>query len=259
MGIHLITCMYTNLADNTYKREYPIDVHNECEHDEYQHHIDEDGIQYQPTYVCHGNGETLYMYLQTHGSGNFSVYVNGEEIEVNIPIDCSASITPLGKLIDGETYEIVVYSEYGEFILDHNQLHFYTFDLSEFQKTIQTVQSNQLHIDPGYTEDRIEGTITISEEYPILFTSIPYDKNWRIYVDGQQIQLYMIETTIESGVEKIPVLDAVIAAELTPGEHEIVMEYRSTELAIGAAVSLAGLIVFLGIICNEKRKTGRMS
>ena len=78
-------------------------------------------------------------------------------------------------------------------------------------------------------------------------------------MDGQQAQPCMIESSSDSGSEKIPVLDAVVAAELTPGEHEIVIEYRSTELLIGTAISLAGVMALVAIICIEKRRKGRSS
>lgn len=94
----------------------------------------------------------------------------------------------------------------------------------------------------------------MSEDYPILFTSIPYDKNWLIYVDGQRVQTCMIESSGDSGSVKIPVSDAVVAVELTPGEHEIVIEYRSTELLIGTAISLVGLMLIGAIIYSAKRK-----
>lgn len=243
------------LTDSTYEKQYSVDMHSECDHDDHHHHI----VPNQQTYICYGNGDFLYMYLNTHGNRDFKVYVNGVEVEVNVPLDCSASITPVGKLANGEQYEIVIYSEDGQVICDLSQSWLYTLNLADFQKIITRLQNNQLNIDPVSSEDRIEGTITISEEYPILFTSIPYDKNWRIYVDGQRVQPCMIEASGNTGSIDTPVLDAVVAAEVSPGEHEIVIEYRSTELMIGVAVSLAGLIVFGAIICGEKRKAGRTS
>ena len=247
--------MAVETMEITYDHQYPVDIHSECEHDEHHLHIQPN----QQTFVCYGNGDPLYMYFNTHGNRDFSVYVNGVAVELNLPLDCSASITSLGVLDEGEKYEIVICSEYSPIIYSPDQNWFYTLDYSEFQRVVNTLQNNQLNINPESTEDRIVGTMTISEDYPILFTSIPYDKNWRIYVDGQQAQPCMIESSSDSESEKIPVLDAVVAAELTPGEHEIVIEYRSTELLIGTAISLAGVMALVAIICIEKRRKGRSS
>ena len=45
--------------------------------------------------------------------------------------------------------------------------------------------------------------------------------------------------------------------ELTPGEHEIIFEYQSTELIFGTIISISGLAVFLGIIWGEKIKKSK--
>ena len=216
-------------------------------------------IPYQKTFVCRGNGEPLYMYLNSLVNRGFSVYINGTKIELNLPADCSSSITSIGMLEDGEEYEIMICSKYTPIDYSPNQILFYTLDLNEFKRMVSVLQNNQLIISSESTEDRIVGTVTMSEKYPILFTSIPYDKNWHIYVDGQMVQPCMIESSSDLKNARIPLLDAVVAVELTPGDHEIVIEYRPMELLIGTAISLAGVIVLVAIINIEKRKTRRVS
>ena len=240
------------LSDSTYDLQLPFENGYVCEH-EGHNHTEENGEEYikehSRTYVGCGNGEFLYMYLPVY-SNDLSVFINGELVEVNTPLDCSASITPLGRFAVGEKYEITIYSENIKMLFDESQKYFYTFDMSEFQYTIETIQKNQLKVAPGFSEDRIAGNITATEDYPILFTSIPYDKNWQIYVDGERVKAY-----IADGHKCVtPVIDSLIAVELTPGEHEIIFEYQSTELIIGTIISISGLAVFLIIIFDEKMK-----
>lgn len=247
--------MAVGVLDNTSETHYTVDMYSECEHGD-QH---QDMIPYQKTFVCRGNGEPLYMYLNSLVNRGFSVYINGTKIELNLPADCSSSITSIGMLEDGEEYEIMICSKYTPIDYSPNQILFYTLDLNEFKRMVSFLQNNQLIISSKSTEDRIVGTVTMSEKYPILFTSIPYDKNWHIYADGQMVQPCMIESSSDLKNARIPVLDAVVAVELTPGDHEIVIEYRPMELLIGTAISLAGVIVLVAIINIEKRKTRRVS
>ena len=243
------------LSYATYELQLPLENGYMCEH-EGHNHTEWSGEEYikehSRTYVGYGNGEFLYMYLPVY-SNDLSVFINGELIEVNTPLDCSASITPLGRFADGEKYEITIYSENIKMLFDESQKYFYTFDISEFQCIIETIKKNQLRVAPGFSEDRIAGNITATEDYPILFTSIPYDKNWKIYVDGERVKPY-----IADGHECVTqIIDSLMSVELTPGEHEIVFEYQSTELVIGTVISISGLAVFLGIIWGEKIKKSK--
>lgn len=243
------------LSDPTYEWQLPFENGYVCKHEKHDHteeSVEEYIKEHSRTYVGYGNGEFLYMYLPVY-SNDLSVFINGEAIEVNTPLDCSASITPLGWFVDGEKYEITIYSENIKMLFDESQKYFYTFDMSEFQYTIESTQKNQLRVSPGFSEYRIAGNITATEDYSILFTSIPYDKNWKIYVNGERVKPYIVDRN-----ECVtPVIDSLITVELTPGEHEIIFEYQSTELIFGTIISISGLAVFLGIIWGEKIKKSK--
>ena len=65
-----------------------------------------------------------------------------------------------------------------------------------------------------WTDTELSGTIH-SDGYKTMFTSIPYDKGWKLFVDG-------VET------ETRPVFDTFIAADLAEGDHEISFTYNFT-------------------------------
>ena len=65
----------------------------------------------------------------------------------------------------------------------------------------------------SYRDDYIEGSIDVSDN-EIIFTSIPYDESWQIYIDGNK-------------VEPLKLLDSLIGIEVDKGHHEIKMEYKN--------------------------------
>ena len=84
------------------------------------------------------------------------------------------------------------------------------------------------------------------EERSVLFTSIPFDKNWQIYVDGEQVHP---DTTGKTA--------SLLMLELSPGEHEIVFEYKPHEFILGMEISIAGMICFgiiIGIDSYKRKK-----
>ena len=72
-----------------------------------------------------------------------------------------------------------------------------------------------------------------------MFTSIPYDEGWSVYVDGKK-------------AEKIKIMDAFIGLKLEKGQHEIEFKYLSSGIIEGAIISVASLALLL-LICLVKK------
>ncbi len=84
--------------------------------------------------------------------------------------------------------------------------------------------------------DYIAATVTATEERPLLFTSIPYDDSWYIYVDGILTQ-------------SVPLLeDAFLGVALTPGEHLIEFRYIEEGSNTGAWITLISFGILLLLI-----------
>lgn len=91
--------------------------------------------------------------------------------------------------------------------------------------------------------DYISATVTATEERPLLFTSIPYDASWYIYVDGILTQ-------------SMPVLeDAFLGVALEPGEHLIQFRYIEEGSNLGARITLIafGIVLLLVLGYAVKR------
>ena len=95
------------------------------------------------------------------------------------------------------------------------------------EKAYDILKKNQIEY-TKYKDNIIEGTINV-EKNQLIFTSIPYDTNWKISIDGER-------------VNAIRILDSLIGIEVRPGKHKIKMEYKSNFL-IPFLVSITSLIV----------------
>lgn len=76
-----------------------------------------------------------------------------------------------------------------------------------------------------------------------LLLSIPYDKGWKVTVDGTAVEL----SPAYGG--------SMSLIEVSAGEHEIEMTYRSPGLSIGMIVSLASTIALIQAMWITTRNT----
>ena len=96
-----------------------------------------------------------------------------------------------------------------------------------------------------YGNTYIDAYVTVPEERTVLFTSIPYDEGWTVYVDGVETQTHAV------------VGDAFLALELEPGYHDLEFEYAAPGARMGMTVSGVSVGLYVGCILIEymvKRK-----
>lgn len=97
-------------------------------------------------------------------------------------------------------------------------------------------------------DTEICGTVT-AKENQIIFTTLPYDKMWQVYVDGVRVETYKC-------------LDATVGFDITAGEHTIEMKYVPIQWYVGLAVTGLGCLIFstlviLEFVMNLRRKRNR--
>ena len=145
-----------------------------------------------------------------------------------------------------------VYSEFTSLVFDISQLNSSILDSSSVnfitpivnkKFKLPTVINENFSIynnlkeniisDTDYRDGYVKGTINVSNEKNLLYTSIPYDEGWSVTVDGKK-------------VDYLNILNGLIGIELDEGEHIIEFKYRVSGLIIGSIISILGLISFLG-------------
>ena len=113
--------------------------------------------------------------------------------------------------------------------------------VKDFSEMTAACKQNGLS-DVTFEGNSMTGTIT-NEESQMLCITIPYCEGWTAYVDGEETNLYQINT-LYSGIY------------LTPGKHTVQMTYHTPFLCEGVWISLCSLLIFAGIMrqYNMKKK-----
>lgn len=87
--------------------------------------------------------------------------------------------------------------------------------------------------------DKIVGNIDVTEDG--YFTlSVPYDKGFKVYVDGEKIEYEKVNT-------------AFIGFPINEGEHHIEIEYEAQFKKIGMILSLFGMVSYFLIVYKQNR------
>ncbi|MBQ8246452.1 MAG: YfhO family protein [Lachnospiraceae bacterium] len=131
-------------------------------------------------------------------------------------------------------------------MIRYQEADFCYYHPEELLKAYDILSQNQMNIHE-YGNTYILADVTVPEERTVLFTSIPYDEGWTVYVDG-------VETPTRAVVN-----GAFLALELEPGYHELEFEYEApgamTGMAIsGVSICVYGLLIGMEYLFVKKRK-----
>ena len=107
----------------------------------------------------------------------------------------------------------------------------YKLNMDIFTKDINILKQNQLE-NIEIKNNTMSASIDVEKD-SVLFTSIPYEKGWNVYVDGKKVKY-----------EKIA--NEFIGIKLNKGKHDIKMKYYSHHIGIGIVISIISLIVLIG-------------
>jgi uncharacterized membrane protein YfhO len=88
-----------------------------------------------------------------------------------------------------------------------------------------------------FKENNIEAYIDTDTSY--VYTSIPYDEGWTVYVDGEKVNTYALG-------------DALLTFDITPGTHKIEFKYIPKLLGLGILSTTISTIIII-ILCNYKK------
>lgn len=121
----------------------------------------------------------------------------------------------------------------------YEEANVYTIDNEKFIKAYNALKENKIEI-IKFKENDIEGIVNLKENKTI-FTSIPYDKGWKVYSNGKQIQTYKINNSL-------------LGFELEKGKNNITLKYTPNNIDIGIAISFTTLILSITYILVQKKK-----
>ena len=118
----------------------------------------------------------------------------------------------------------------------------FTIDEEKFVQGYEKLKSGQMEI-TEFSETKIVGTFE-ADDNEILYTSIPYDKGWKITIDGEEVSKDNI----------ISISDALIGVKVNSGKHTITFEYSIPYMNISCIISFVfTFILILAYVMYRKK------
>ena len=179
----------------------------------------------------------LYYYMASGDEKKVEILCNGKRvIDTNSENGYRYNVIDLGYFKKGETVEL-------EVLLLENSIKFkdamfYTLNEKNLNNIVSSLSKNDSLVIEENTGDYLKATINVTTNNKILYTSIPLDKGFSIYVDGKK-------------TDNLKIFDTLIGLELEKGEHIIEFKYVPRGLNAGAVISVISLLL---LFILKKRK-----
>ena len=191
----------------------------------------------------------MIINLTASSNDHIYVYINSRNLD-DVTIS-SATIDTTMHVTDGYILDLGYYNTYDSIHIElplkdevtYANVDFVLFTMNDevFIEGYNKLKSGQIEY-TEFTDTKIEGSF-IAENNEILYTSIPYDEGWNVYIDGKKA----------NNENLIKISDALLGIRVSEGEHTISLEYSIPYMKLATVVSLI-FIIFLLFICFIKNK-----
>lgn len=151
----------------------------------------------------------------------------------------SPAIIEMERREDQFAVRLIDYNEEG-ILSSYQRLFLYYQEEAELDRAHEILSRNQWEIEElrdGY----VRAWIDVPEDKSILFLSIPYDRGWRLLVDGREQELLEL---LEG---------SFLGARLPAGKHELVLRYTPRGKWAGILLSAGGAIVWVLLVEIERK------
>ncbi|WP_454970732.1 YfhO family protein [Dorea sp.] len=174
-----------------------------------------------------------------HPNKDVAVWINGIRNKLSakdhVYYNENKTFTYAVPLKDGEDNISVTFGK-GKYRLRHVQAY-----LGSLPERSELLYQSEIQVDKKQTEDNvIQGTIRVKKDGWFI-TSIPYDKHFKIYIDGKETEIQKVNT-------------AFLGCKIESGNHELKIIYHAPGTTTGKVLSLIGIAGFLLVLVQEKRK-----
>ena len=172
---------------------------------------------------------------------DFTVWLNGNELyseTYSLPQMLAVSQVRVGDVVD-----VALSCDANE--SGTMQISAAILDDTAFRKGYEVLSRSVLEL-TDFSTTRHSGTINCDRN-GLLYTSIPQNGNWHVYVDGKE-------------AETVLVGEAMTAVYLEEGYHDIIFRYRNPAFTLGCVISLLSTGVLAGLyfwIYPAREKKGK--
>lgn len=196
----------------------------------------------QKTIQQEGQKQILFLRFRVdnaHPNKDVAVWINGIRNKLSakdhVYYNENKTFTYAVPLKDGEDTISVTFGK-GKYQLSHVQAY-----LGSLPERSELLYQSEIQVDKKQTEDNvIQGTIRVKKDGWFI-TSIPYDKHFKIYIDGKETEIQKVNT-------------AFLGCKIESGNHEVKIIYHAPGTITGKVLSLIGIAGFVLVLVQEKRK-----
>ncbi len=179
----------------------------------------------------------LYMYASAPTTQSTEIFVNDIPLGKYFNYD-QWNINQLGAFNVGDTitFKIKVLNS----SIKLGNIYFYYEDIDTLDNYCSELQKQPCNLEK-ISSSHLKGTINIEDGNKYLLLTIPYEKPWKVTVDGQK-------------VTPIMVCDALMCIPTEKGMHNIDLKYRPNIIYIGCIVTLLSVVSTSIYVVSLKRK-----
>lgn len=169
---------------------------------------------------------------------NNTIYYKNDEILKYVSSEYYSSTNQLDEnmlinfISDEDEFKILIGTYYNE-----NNIDIYSINSNKLNEANNLLMLDKVRIET-FKDTYIKASVN-NENNMTIYTSIPYDEELKVYIDGKKVNTFMIA-------------DALLGFDIESGEHIIEIKYKNNLMFIGSIISISTLIVI--IIIQLKRK-----
>lgn len=179
-----------------------------------------------------------YVYMDLGDADEVTVQSYSETTTYNIG---RANIFPAGTYKKGDIFTVsaaVPASTTGNVTI-----YAAVFKQDVFDKAYEILNDETMKI-TSCRSGQMTGEITAKQD-GLLYTSLPYEAGWNVYVDGKKADMELID-------------NAFMSVNLSEGNHKVEFKYRPVHVYLAIFLSAGSIVVFI-LICLWNNKKSRIA
>lgn len=114
-------------------------------------------------------------------------------------------------------------------------------DIAKYEAALNKIKDNGIDFN-------VEGRQAIaninSEEDQVVFTTIPYDKGWKAYIDGERVEIPTFK-------------DAFLAIPVPKGKHTLKLVFLPQGIIVGSILFIISILLFSYYAWNLTKQSKR--
>ena len=118
------------------------------------------------------------------------------------------------------------------------QLYAYDFNSDVFDRVYETLGAHSMTVSE-YGDNYVKASVN-AESDGLMYTSIIYDRGWKVYIDGKETEYTALK-------------DALLAVPVSAGEHSIEFRYYPQGKKAGRAITVISIVLLTALAVLENR------